>query len=72
MKIKRGEVTVSVKWRSSNEPNATKRILRINGGVEIDREVEEEKEDVDEEKEDEEDIFVGAEIEAAIDTRLTI
>ena len=65
MKIKRGEVIVSVKWRTSNEPNVTKRTLRMNGGVEIDREVEEE-------KEDEEDIFAGAEIEAAIATRLPI
>ena len=58
--------------RTSNEPNVTKRVLRMNGGVEIDREVEEEKEDVGEEKEDEEDIFAGAEIEVAIATRLPI
>ena len=58
--------------RTSNEPNVTKRVLRMNGGVEIDREVEEEKEDVGEEKEDEEDICAVAEIEEAINTRLII
>ena len=72
MKIKRGGGIVSVKWRKSNEPNASKRILRTNGSVQIDNEVEDEKEEVEEEKTDEEDIFAGAEIEAAIDTRLPI